>query len=119
FLLDPKMDEPIHERNFAIAQQDIDVLEDVAPIQTPSKFSEEVLVPADAPIAEYRKWLNEFKSLGWKIDVESFRQSNANDRVFSIPGPGRNKSKNYPIQTIPLTKKERSKNGAILRLTKK
>lgn len=119
FLLDPKMDEPIHERNFAIAQQDIDVLEDINPIQTPSKYSEEIHVPADAPIVEYRKWLNEFRALGWKIDIEKYRESNANNRAFSIPGPGRRKSKNYPIKTVPLIKKEQSKKGVILRITGK
>ena len=119
FLLDPKMDEPIHERNFEIAQQDIDVLEDIKPIQTPSKYNEEIHVPADAPIIEYRKWLNQFEDLGWKIDIEKLRASNANNRVFSIPGPGRNKSKNYPIQTVPLMKKEKSRKDVILRITGK
>lgn len=119
FLLNPKMDEPIHQRNFEIAQQDIDVLEDIKPIQTPSQFNEEIHVPADAPIIEYRKWLNRFKALGWKIDIEKLRASNANNRVFSIPGPGRNKSKNYPIQTVPLVKKEKSRKDGILRITGK
>jgi len=119
FLLDPKMDEPIHQRNFEIAQQDIDVLEDIKPIQTPSQYNEEIHVPADAPIIEYRKWLNRFKALGWKIDIEKLRASNANNRVFSIPGPGRNKSKNYPIQTVPLVKKEKSRKDGILRITGK
>lgn len=119
FLLDPKMDEPIHERNFEIAQQDIDVLEDIKPIQTPSKYNEEIHVPADAPIIEYRKWLNQFEDLGWKIDIEKLRASNANNRVFSIPGPGRKKSKNYPIQTVPLMKKEKSRKDVILRITGK
>lgn len=119
FLLHPKMDEPIHQRNFEIAQQDIDVLEDIKPIQTPSQYNEEIHVPADAPIIEYRKWLNRFKALGWKIDIEKLRASNANNRVFSIPGPGRNKSKNYPIQTVPLVKKEKSRKDGILRITGK
>jgi phenylpropionate dioxygenase-like ring-hydroxylating dioxygenase large terminal subunit len=129
FLLDPKMDEPIHQRNFEIAQQDIDVLEDIKPIQTPSQYNEEIHVPADAPIIEYRKWLNQFKALGWKIDIEKLRASNANNRVFSIPGPGRNKSKNYPIQTVPtieaaiqvpyFLKKEKSRKDVILRITGK
>ncbi|MBT7472360.1 MAG: aromatic ring-hydroxylating dioxygenase subunit alpha [Candidatus Marinimicrobia bacterium] len=115
FMLNPTMDPLIYERNLVIAQQDIDILEDVAPTQTPLMNNEEVLVPADAPIAEYRKWLKKFKNLGWKIDLKKLRTSNTDQEVFAIPSPGRKQSKNYPIKSIPLIKAEVSK-GTILRL---
>ena len=102
FLLDPDMDEPIHERNFVIAQQDIDILEDVYPLQTPLKIDQEVLVPADVPIVAYREWLAKFDAAGWRIDVEEFNKLNGKSKAFSIPGPGRNESKDYPIEPIPL-----------------
>ena len=98
------MDEPIQGRNFVLAQQDIDILEDVYSLQTPLKIDQEVLVPADAPIVAYREWLAKFDAAGWRIDVEEFNKLNGKSKAFSIPSPGRNKSKDYPIEPIPLTK---------------
>ena len=111
------MDAAIHERNFVVAQQDIDILLDVNPVQTPLKNKEEVLVPADIPIVTYREWLKRFENEGWKIDVEKLRSSNCNNKVFSIPGPGRQKSKNYPIESVPLIKEFRA-DKPVLRITK-
>ncbi len=47
FMLDPKHDGPIHARNKAMAKQDIDVLLDLYPTQTPISNTKEVLMPAD------------------------------------------------------------------------
>jgi len=116
FLLDPAMDAAIHERNFVVAQQDIDILLDVNPVQTPLKKKEEVLVPADIPIVTYREWLEKFKNKGWKIDLEKLKSGNCNDKVFSIPGLGRKKSKNYPIESVPLIEEAQTEKS-VLRLS--
>jgi|TARA_B100000959_G_scaffold277299_1_gene333628 phenylpropionate dioxygenase-like ring-hydroxylating dioxygenase large terminal subunit len=117
FLLDPTMDDAIHERNFIIAQQDIDILDGLNPIQTPLKNKEEVLVPADLPIITYRAWLDKFKNKGWKIDLEKLKSNSLNNKAYSIPGPGRQQSKNYPIDSVPLVKKSQAERP-VLRITK-
>ena len=102
FLMDPNMDEPIHARNLIVAQQDIDILTDVYPTVTPFVVKEEVIVPADVPIVAYRDWLAKFDAAGWRIDIKEFNENNGKGKAYAIPGPGRNESKNYPIESIPL-----------------
>ena len=72
-------------------------------------------MPADIPIVTYREWLEKFKNKGWKIDLEKLKSSNCNDKVFSIPGLGRKKSKNYPIESVPLIEEAQTEKS-VLRL---
>ena len=116
FLMDPSMDEPIHARNLIIAQQDIDILTDVYPTVTPFVVKEEVIVPADVPIVAYRDWLAKFDAEGWRIDVEKFHRNNGKGKAYAIPGPGRNKSKNYPIDSLPLVEASDDADPAVMRL---
>lgn len=104
FMLDPDMDQPIHDRNRVIAQQDIDVLVDVYPDQTPFSNTKEVLVPADKAIIAYRDWLQVFDNNGWRVDVEEFHRRNGKSTAFAIPSPGRKTSKNWVLEEIPLMK---------------
>ena len=116
FLMDPSMDEPIHARNLVIAQQDIDILIDVYPTVTPFVVKEEVIVPADVPIVAYRDWLAKFDAKGWRIDTKEFNENNGKGKAYAIPGPGRNKSKNYPLDTLPLVEASDDADPAVMRL---
>ena len=101
FILDPNLDKRIHERNLAIAGEDIRVLEVTEPVMTPEDNKHEVLVPADAPIGRYRDWLGKFEARGWRIDWKRFMQDRVS-RVYAIPSPARRTEKNWPIETLPM-----------------
>jgi phenylpropionate dioxygenase-like ring-hydroxylating dioxygenase large terminal subunit len=102
FMLGPEQDGPIHARNKAIAKQDIDVLLDVYPTQTPPSNTKELLMPADKAIVAYREWLDRFKANGWRIDLEEFHRRNGKETAFAIPCPDRRNSKNWVIEPVPL-----------------
>ena len=104
FLLDPSNDGPIHARNKAIAQQDIDVLLEVNPPRTPMSNTQEVLMPADKAIVAYREWLEKFDNKGWRIDVDEFNRLNGKDTAFAIPSPARRTSGNWVLDPVPLIK---------------
>jgi phenylpropionate dioxygenase-like ring-hydroxylating dioxygenase large terminal subunit len=101
FMLEPENDGPIHARNKVIAQQDIDVLNEVYPTQTPISNTKECLVPADKAIVAYRDWLAKFDEKGWRIDWEKFQERNGKSTAFAIPSPGRRASGNWVLEEIP------------------
>ena len=103
FMLEPEHDGPIHARNKAVAKQDIDVLLDVYPTQTPISNTKEVLMPADKAIVAYRDWLAKFDEKGWRIDWEAFQSRNGTNTAFAIPSPGRRTSGNWVVEPVPLT----------------
>jgi len=102
FMLEPKHDGPIHARNKAIAKQDIDILLELYPTQTPVSNTKEVLMPADKAIVAYRDWLATFDEKGWRIDWEAFNQRNAGNTAFAIPSPARRNSGNWVIEPVPM-----------------
>jgi phenylpropionate dioxygenase-like ring-hydroxylating dioxygenase large terminal subunit len=102
FMLGAEHDGPIHARNKAIAKQDIDILLDVYPTQTPVSNTKEVLMPADKAIVAYRDWLATFDEKGWRIDWETFQGRNAGNTAFAIPSPARRTSGNWVIETVPM-----------------
>ncbi|MEZ5458943.1 MAG: aromatic ring-hydroxylating dioxygenase subunit alpha [Steroidobacteraceae bacterium] len=102
FMLDPKHDGPIHARNKVIAQQDIDILENVYPRRTPISNTKEVLMPADKAVAAYRQWLAKFDDKGWRIDWDEFMRRNDKNTAFAIPSPRRREEGNWVIETVPL-----------------
>jgi hypothetical protein len=61
--------------------------------------------------------LDKFKNKGWKIDLEKLKSNSLNNKAYSIPGPGRQQSKNYPIDSVPLVKKSQAERP-VLRITK-
>ena len=101
FMLDPKHDGPIHARNKAVAQQDIDIMREVNPPQTPMSNTKEVLMPADKAIVAYREWLEKFDNKGWRIDWEEFSERNGKDTAFAIPCPDRRTSGNWVLEEVP------------------
>lgn len=67
WLLDEKMDDMIMERNMAVADQDIALLNDVIPVMTPPTLTKEIFVPADLIIGEYRNSLDEYVKKASKL----------------------------------------------------
>jgi phenylpropionate dioxygenase-like ring-hydroxylating dioxygenase large terminal subunit len=104
FLLDPKHDGPIHARNKVIAQQDINILNELHPERTPLSTAKEMLMPADKAIAAYRDWLERFDNRGWRIDIDEFNRRNGKDTAFAIPCPDRRDSRNWVLDEIPVIK---------------
>ena len=112
FMLEPEHDGPIHARNKAIAQQDIDILNDVYPERTPISNTKEVLVPADKAIGAYRDWLSEFDNRGWRIDVDAFRDTSGKGIAYAIPSPARRTSGNWVVDEIPLVESRKARKAA-------
>jgi len=104
FMLDPDYDEPIHDRNRVVAQQDINILSDVYPDLTPLGTTQEILMPADKAIAAYRSWLEKFDDKGWRIDIDEFNRRNGRNTAFAIPSPARRTSGNWVLEAIPTIK---------------
>lgn len=101
FLLEADRDGPIHARNKVIAQQDIEILDNVYPTRTPLGNTKEVLMPADKAVVAYRDWLARFDNLGWRIDIDEFHRRNGKNTAFAIPCPARRTSGNWVIEEIP------------------
>jgi hypothetical protein len=102
FMPEPEHDGPIHARNKAIAKQDIDILRDIYPAQTPISNTKEVLMPADKAIVAYRDWLARFDERGWRIDWEAYEARNGKSTAFAIPSPARRESGNWVVEPVPL-----------------
>jgi phenylpropionate dioxygenase-like ring-hydroxylating dioxygenase large terminal subunit len=101
FLLDPAKDGPIHARNKIIAQQDINILDELYPPRTPMTNTKEVLMPADKAVVAYREWLEKFDNEGWRIDTDEFNRCNGKDTAFAIPCPDRRTSGNWVLEEVP------------------
>ena len=101
WLLDPKNDDRIAKVNLAIAQEDIDILQELDPVRTPDRPSEEILVRSDGAVIKYREYLQQWTDKGWRIDMQSLQQQRG-DRAFAIPSPARRNEKNWVQKAIPL-----------------
>ncbi|MCU0759880.1 MAG: aromatic ring-hydroxylating dioxygenase subunit alpha [Steroidobacteraceae bacterium] len=112
FMLDPKHDGPIHARNKVIAQQDIEILDNVYPRRTPISNTKEVLMPADRAVVAYRQWLAKFDDLGWRIDWDEFQRRNNKTTAFAIPSPRRREEGNWVIEPVPLVKSREARKDA-------
>ena len=100
-LLHPDYDERIRKRCLAIAQQDIEVLDEVDPILTPESTTKEVLMPADKIVVAYRDCLKAWENQGWRIDTDELNR-NRGKVAYAIPGPDRRTSGNWVLDPIPL-----------------
>jgi len=101
WLLEPEHDERIGRVNLMIAQEDIDILQDLDPVRTPESATEEILVRSDGAVVRYREWLRKWDEKGWRIDLKALREQQG-DRVFAIPSPARRGEKNWVLKTVPL-----------------
>jgi phenylpropionate dioxygenase-like ring-hydroxylating dioxygenase large terminal subunit len=112
FLLEPEKDGPIHARNKVIAGQDITILVDVQPLQTPMNNVKEVLMPADKAVVAYREWLAKFDDMGWRINWTEFKKRHGKDKVYAIPSPGRRTSGNWVLEAVPTFKNRAARKAA-------
>ncbi|MBL4894190.1 MAG: aromatic ring-hydroxylating dioxygenase subunit alpha, partial [Emcibacter sp.] len=67
--LDDEMGARLRARDLIVAQQDIDILDEVEPSQTPWDNTKEFMMPADSCIIKYRSYLKDYEKKGWRIDV--------------------------------------------------
>jgi phenylpropionate dioxygenase-like ring-hydroxylating dioxygenase large terminal subunit len=104
FMLDPKNNGPIHARNKVIAAQDIQILDTMCPGRTPLSPTEEILTPSDNAVAAYRKWLEKFDNMGWRIDIDRFNARHGKSKAYAIPSPSRRTSGNWVLNPVPLIK---------------
>lgn len=103
FMMDPKHDQQIVDINMEIAQEDIDVMVKLNPVRTPKTTIKELLVPADEPIVQFRKSLQNWESRGWRLDLKKIQELRG-DVAMAIPSPARRTRKNWVIDEIPRVK---------------
>ncbi len=103
WLLEENMDDMIMERNMAVANQDIALLNELKPAITPPTLTKEIFVPADLIIGEYRNSLEEFTKKGFKIDVQKMKDTQ-HQTAYAIPSPARRKEKSWVLDSVPLVK---------------
>ena len=96
-----KADVRMDERNRATADQDQVVLKRLRPVVPPSGTAQELLMPSDKPVINYRRYLAGWESKGWRIDVERMREMQKTAAV-TIPSPDRRETGNWVLNTVPL-----------------
>jgi phenylpropionate dioxygenase-like ring-hydroxylating dioxygenase large terminal subunit len=99
--LEPAMDDKVNAMNWAIAAQDITVLEALHPVITPRTNTREFMVPADEPILRYREKLRDYEARGWRIDMEALARDNGR-AAFAIPCPERRTTRGWVLDPVPL-----------------
>jgi hypothetical protein len=101
FMLEPENDGRLVNINLTIAQEDIDLLETLDPVDTPDSSTEEVLVPSDGAVMSYRKFLKQWRDNGWRIDIDTMC-ANRRTKAYAIPCPARRTSGNWVLNPVPL-----------------
>lgn len=101
--LDDEMGARLRERNLIVAQQDIDILDEVEPSRTPDNITKELMVPADSCIVRYRQHMKEYEAKGWRIDIAKLNAvKEAGNEALAIPSPARRSHKSWVMDTVPL-----------------
>lgn len=101
FMMDPAMDQKLMDVNMRIANEDIEIIENLDPVRTPESTTLELLTTVDKPILRYREMLKEWEAKGWRIDWRAL-QDQRGDVAFAIPGPARRTEKNWILHPVPL-----------------
>jgi phenylpropionate dioxygenase-like ring-hydroxylating dioxygenase large terminal subunit len=109
--LDPEMDEKVNSRNWSVVMQDVTVLSDLHPRQTPPSNTKEFMLPADQPILRYREKLKEWDEMGWRIDSDAM-SAEENNTAYAIPSPERRKHKGWILDSVPLVQPDARKKRA-------
>lgn len=87
FVTDEKYDADTIRRTLNVFEEDARVLNHVAPLKSPRKFSQELLVEADAHIAAFRKQVRAFEEKGWLLDTKA--SADEDDLARVVPCPAR------------------------------
>ncbi|MCE7901557.1 MAG: aromatic ring-hydroxylating dioxygenase subunit alpha [Gammaproteobacteria bacterium PRO9] len=101
WLLEDKHDQRVEDLTLRIVHEDIDILENLNPIRTPSSNTKEVLLPNDHAVFRYREHCKEWENKGWRIDMKSMRDK-LGDVAFAIPCPARRETGNWVLDAVPL-----------------
>lgn len=96
------LDKKINQRNMFIANQDVVVLNKLAPTITPPTRTKELLMPHDQVLLKYRDKLDNWTARGWRVDHEAINRSRAQgDVVYAIPCPARRQTKAWVLDAAP------------------
>jgi phenylpropionate dioxygenase-like ring-hydroxylating dioxygenase large terminal subunit len=101
FLLEPQHDDRIARVNLVVAQEDINILAELDPVETPETTTKEVLVPSDRAVVVYREQLKKWDARGWRIDSDTLK-ARKGKTAFAIPCPTRRTSGNWVVDPVPL-----------------
>lgn len=101
FSTEEKSDAYVIQRNQYVADQDVKIIEKLAPAVTPDANNHEFMLPADKCILLYRESQKEWADKGWKIDMRELER-NRNHVAYAIPGPGRRQMKGWVLESVPL-----------------
>ena len=102
-MLEPDQDKLMNERNWYVAKQDVDIIENLHPVITPDTNTRELMVPSDKSIVMYREKLKEWTNRGWRIDADEVER-NRSKVAYAIPSPARRESRGWVLDAIPLVK---------------
>ena len=94
FMLEPEADDRLFKVSLVIAQEDIDILEELTPIRTPDIATKEVLISADQAVVHYREFLKTWENKGWRVDLAKLRATSG-DVGYAVPCPDRRTSGNW------------------------
>ena len=103
FKLEPEHDDMVRAANLRVTGEDIGLLQELYPVQTPESTTREVLVPGDKTIVRYRKYLKDWKARGWRLDFRALRQADEGV-AYAIPCPDRRHSGNWVLEPVPVKK---------------
>jgi phenylpropionate dioxygenase-like ring-hydroxylating dioxygenase large terminal subunit len=114
-MLNNWLDKKVNERNVFIASQDIKVMNNVLPRQTPPSRAKELMMPADKCLLQYRDKLDEFEARGWRLDMAAIRAAQAKgDVIFAIPCPARRETNAWVLDEAPRVTPEPSEKQVTL-----
>ena len=101
FMMEPEMDQKLVDINMQIAQEDIDVLVNLSPVQTPDTLTKELLIASDKPVVAYRELLKSWEDQGWRMDLQKLAEQRGSI-AYAIPSPRRRTEKNWILDEVPL-----------------
>jgi len=101
FKLDPESDDLVRTANLRVTDEDITILEDLYPVQTPDSTTSELLVPGDKTIVRYREFLKDWTERGWRLDFQALQTAEPGV-AYAIPCPERRQSGNWILAPVPL-----------------
>ncbi len=114
-MLNNWLDKKVNERNVFIASQDIKVMNNVLPRQTPPSRAKELMMPADKCLLQYRDKLDEFEARGWRLDMAAIKAAQAKgDTIFAIPCPARRETNAWVLDEAPRVTPEPSEKQVTL-----
>jgi phenylpropionate dioxygenase-like ring-hydroxylating dioxygenase large terminal subunit len=101
WLLEDEHDQRIEKPTLEIVNEDVDILERLRPVRTPTTTTKEILLPSDAVVLRYREWLAEWDAKGWRIDFPRLKEEETGV-AFAIPSPDRRQGGNWVLDEVPL-----------------